>query len=164
MKRRNDDDAYDPTVDEYSGKRVRNRNTNTKPKRQIKSKPMSKRKSQTFLTQNADYIVSKHLKGKQPHEIADGLSRKYALPDGAIPTRSVSNWLYYHKKSKQLKLRPVSQKNKNMRATEPESCEFLLFILSFFFFALCLLFLRFSHFIRGKGPHGHWYERWNAIG
>lgn len=126
MKKVRDPD-YNPEDDYGEKRRKIIRKSNPKPK----TKPMNKKKSERFLTQNAPDIVKEHKLGKEPHEIADYLEKKHNLPDG----RSISNWLYYHGKSKQLKLRSVSPKNKNMRATGLDSCVFhslFCFIASFF--------------------------------
>ncbi len=134
-KRSKKDLEYDPDVEEERPK---------KKQKQSKVKPHTKEKAQTFLTTHAAEVVRMHKANMKPTAIAKTLCLSQGLRDGAVTGKQVSNWLNYHKKSKQIKTNSVSLKNNNLRVEgEDQGC-----VLNFYFifFFLLLIFYLFHYF------------------
>jgi hypothetical protein len=79
------------------------------------AKPMSKDDSKSFFQNNSQFVLDAYQQGSTPATIADMLSAKVKRP-GAITNKQVSNFLYQKKKAGQLKTKPVSASNTNLRA------------------------------------------------
>lgn len=112
-KRRKDDEDYNPALEDTRPTKARK----TKA-RKPRVKPLTSLKAKRFLTQHADEIWELVAANEGPTAIGDELCTRHGLRPGAIPARSVSNWLYYHKKAKKMKLPSVNRKNGNLRATD----------------------------------------------
>jgi hypothetical protein len=108
MSKRQKDMDYDPSQEMA---------TVTK---KAKVTPKTTQQAQTFLTSHEDDLIRMHKAGMKPTPIANTLCQNAGLREGAVTGKQVSNWLYYHKKSKKLKTRSVSGKNKNLRAEEED--------------------------------------------
>jgi len=108
MSKRHTDRDYDPSLEMAS------------PTKKAKVTPKTTQQAQTFLTSHSDDLVRMHKAGMKPTPIANTLCQNTGLREGAVTGKQVSNWLYYHKKSKKLKTRSVSGKNKNLRAEDED--------------------------------------------
>jgi hypothetical protein len=70
---------------------------------------------QTFLSRNRDEIIGLHKEGLRPAEIAETICMNRGLKKSTISAKQVSNWLDRQKKSKNLKTKPISLPNNNLR-------------------------------------------------
>jgi len=80
---------------------------------------MSEKKSNntnSFMDENSNQIINLHNAGSKPKEIAAALCSSKSLKSGSITGKQISSWINYRKSSGQLKTRPVSLSNNNLRA------------------------------------------------
>jgi hypothetical protein len=74
------------------------------------------------LDQHAKKIWEMDGNGVSPKDIATSICIDQQLPNGTITGHQVSLWMFYKKKSKQGKPRPVSIKNNNLEAEPSSDC------------------------------------------
>lgn len=115
-KRSNSSRDLDYNPDQDFGPSPKKQRKPSTPK--IKSK--TNEQAQTFLTTHAAEVVRMHKAGMKPSPIAKSLCISQGLREGAVTAKQVSNWIFYHKKAKTVKTRPVSGKNKNLRVDQSD--------------------------------------------
>lgn len=84
----------------------------------------------SFLTLHQGDVWQWHEQGMKPGEIAKKLTRDYKLPSRSLKAKHVSDWLNYHKKSKQHKTYSVSASHGNMQMDLTDNCTFFLVCLT----------------------------------
>lgn len=91
-----------------------------KPKRK---KTISRiQRKETLLDDHGKEIINMHQNGLTPTTIAQTLCSKKGLKSGGITGKQISSWIDYRKKSGQIKTRPVSLINNNLRANTEDNC------------------------------------------
>ncbi len=96
-----------------------------KKARNSKQKAFTKNSStgSSLLDDNHNLIIQMHQNGTKPKDIAKAVLSTKGLTSG-ISGKQISDFLYYRKKSGQLKTFPVSGKNNNIRADMSDTCMF----------------------------------------
>lgn len=96
------------------------KNTNTTTNKTTKKKKGNN--TNTFLDENSKQIISLHHSGSKPKDIASALCLSKSLKPGSITGKQVSSWIGYRKLSGQIKTRPVSLENKNLKVDFSDDC------------------------------------------
>lgn len=78
----------------------------------------------SLLEDNKELIFALHAKGTKPKDIAEAVLSTKKLQSG-ITGKQISDFIYYRKKSGQIKTFPVSPGNDNLRANRGDSCMWL---------------------------------------
>lgn len=88
-----------------------------------KIKKLYTEKSNTFCNQHAGRILELNAGGKTPTQIAAILNIELGFKKGEkVLRKQIADWINYRKKSNQIKTKPVSLKNNNLRVEKKHSC------------------------------------------